>query len=250
MRPASHRETAFSRPRLRDWTADDGVGQDRRQRPSSPQSIPRRRPSSRSAAHACRQLGRAGLLPRRRCRLLNGEFDSPSSPSWSSTSSPITPPGAVAGDGACRTGRRPRRSVLLGRRGDAAPPLALGRRTRRSRPNDAGKIDDGRRVGYESPDELGELWRSRGLRRRIDRRAVGAAPTTTSFDDLFQPFTAGTGHSGACYASLDHDGRRRLRDRDAHVGSATPDGRVHAQRASVVGERNGRGAHLIGCSPR
>ena len=40
-------------------------------------------------------------------------------------------------------------------------------------PDRAGKIDDGRRVGYESRDELGELWLSHGLVRGIDRRAVG-----------------------------------------------------------------------------
>jgi SAM-dependent methyltransferase len=78
-------------------------------------------------------------------------------------------------------------------------------------PEQAGAIDDGRRVGYERPDELGDLWRARGLG-DVSTGELLVSAGYEGFDDLFAPFTAGTGHSGACYASLDRAGRRRLRD--------------------------------------
>lgn len=78
-------------------------------------------------------------------------------------------------------------------------------------PERAGAIDDGRRIGYERPDDLGELWQSRGLV-DVATGAFWVRADYASFDDLFEPFTAGTGHSGACYMSLDHTGQRALRD--------------------------------------
>jgi ubiquinone/menaquinone biosynthesis C-methylase UbiE len=82
-------------------------------------------------------------------------------------------------------------------------------------PDQAGQIDDGRRVGYERPDELGELWLSHGLV-GVSTGELSVSAQYDSFDDLFQPFTAGTGHSGACYASLDQEGQRRLREDTRH----------------------------------
>ncbi len=37
-----------------------------------------------------------------------------------------------------------------------------------------------------------------------------------SFDDLFAPFTAGTGHSGGCYAALDDARQQHVRDEAYH----------------------------------
>jgi SAM-dependent methyltransferase len=77
-------------------------------------------------------------------------------------------------------------------------------------PEQVGAIEDGRRVGYERADGLGGLWQARGLVDvRTGEHRVRAA--YEGFDDLFQPFTTGTGHSGACYASLDRAGQERLR---------------------------------------
>lgn len=78
-------------------------------------------------------------------------------------------------------------------------------------PERVSAIDDGRRVGYARPDELGQLWRDHGL---VDV-ATGECRVSAdyeSFDDLFEPFAAGAGHSGTCCVSLAHDGQQRLRD--------------------------------------
>jgi ubiquinone/menaquinone biosynthesis C-methylase UbiE len=84
---------------------------------------------------------------------------------------------------------------------DAALAVAPGR---------AGRFDEGRRVGYPSPEQLEELWTARGLRNtRTGDTLVHAS--YESFDDLFAPFTAGTGNSGSVYRSLDDAARERLR---------------------------------------
>jgi SAM-dependent methyltransferase len=82
-------------------------------------------------------------------------------------------------------------------------------------PECAGAIDDARRVGYERPDELAELWQARSLV-DVSTGDLWVSADYESFDDLFQPFTAGTGHSGACYTSLDRAGQNRLRDETHH----------------------------------
>jgi SAM-dependent methyltransferase len=89
-------------------------------------------------------------------------------------------------------------------------------------PEDAGTIDDGRRVGYRSPDDLGALWRSCGLL-EVTTGELRVHADYAGFDDLFEPFTTGTGHSGACYARLDPDRRAQLRD-DAHRRLGAPAG--------------------------
>jgi SAM-dependent methyltransferase len=78
-------------------------------------------------------------------------------------------------------------------------------------PERAGAIDDGRRVGYERPDELEELWTRHGLI-DVSTGELSVSATYESFNDLFGPFAAGTGHSGACYTALDSASQRRLRD--------------------------------------
>jgi SAM-dependent methyltransferase len=88
-------------------------------------------------------------------------------------------------------------------------------------PERAGAIDDGRRVGYERPDELGALWRACGLL-DVTTGELWVSADYESFDDLFQPFAAGTGHSGACYTSLDRVGQERVRA-EAHRRLAEPD---------------------------
>lgn len=69
-------------------------------------------------------------------------------------------------------------------------------------PDRAAAIDDGRRVGYDAPDELGALFARCGLA-AVATGALAVEAEYESFDDLFAPFTAGVGHSGACFASLD-----------------------------------------------
>jgi SAM-dependent methyltransferase len=89
-------------------------------------------------------------------------------------------------------------------------------------PDRAGAIDDGRRVGYERPDDLEALWQAHGLL-DVTTGQLWVTADYDGFDDLFQPFTAGTGHSGACYASLDRAGRERVRA-EAHHRLGEPHG--------------------------
>jgi SAM-dependent methyltransferase len=89
-------------------------------------------------------------------------------------------------------------------------------------PERASAIDDGRRVGYEDPAELGELWQARGLA-DVSTGELLVRADYASFDDLFEPFAAGAGHSGACHVSLDDHGRQRLRNA-ARARLGDPDG--------------------------
>jgi hypothetical protein len=77
-------------------------------------------------------------------------------------------------------------------------------------PDRAGAFDEGRRIGYPRAEQLEELWRAAGLSAvRTGATLVHAA--YADFDDLFAPFTAGSGNSGSVYQSLDPAGRERLR---------------------------------------
>ena len=77
-------------------------------------------------------------------------------------------------------------------------------------PSRAGALDEGQRVGYDRPEELEDLWRRCGLA-EISTGEILVKADYESFDDLFQPFEAGAGHSGACFGSLDAADQRRLR---------------------------------------
>jgi ubiquinone/menaquinone biosynthesis C-methylase UbiE len=77
-------------------------------------------------------------------------------------------------------------------------------------PERAAEIDDARRVGYERPEELGELWDASGLV-EVSTGELLVRADYESFDDLFRPFAAGAGHSGACFASLNSPNQLRLR---------------------------------------
>jgi hypothetical protein len=89
-------------------------------------------------------------------------------------------------------------------------------------PERAAAIDDGRRVGYETPDELATLFRACGLADVATGELVVDADYE-SFDDLFRPFAAGVGHSGSCFVSLDRPGRAALAAR-AHALLGAPEG--------------------------
>jgi ubiquinone/menaquinone biosynthesis C-methylase UbiE len=89
-------------------------------------------------------------------------------------------------------------------------------------PERAGAIDAGRRVGYETAEELGALFASCGLA-DVGTGELLVHAKYESFDDLWRPFTAGVGHSGACFASLDGDGQAALAA-DAYRRLGSPDG--------------------------
>ncbi len=89
-------------------------------------------------------------------------------------------------------------------------------------PDRAGAFDEGSRVGYPDPQELAELWSTCGLSAVLTGELLVSADYE-DFDDLFAPFTAGTGNSGSVYRSLGDADRRRLRE-DAYRRLGTPTG--------------------------
>jgi ubiquinone/menaquinone biosynthesis C-methylase UbiE len=89
-------------------------------------------------------------------------------------------------------------------------------------PERAAAIDDGRRVGYETAEELGALFAHCGLV-DVATGELSVAAQYESFDDLWRPFTAGVGHSGACFASLDGNGQAALAA-DAYRRLGSPEG--------------------------
>jgi len=106
-----------------------------------------------------------------------------------------------------------RRMPLLRSFWDAALAAAVER---------AAAIDDGRRVGYETPDELAGMFERCGLADVATGELLVHAEYE-SFDDLFRPFAAGVGHSGACFASLDGAGKKAVAA-DAHRRLGSPEG--------------------------
>jgi SAM-dependent methyltransferase len=90
-------------------------------------------------------------------------------------------------------------------------------------PERAGAIDDGRRVGYASPGELGELFHDAGVG-DVSTGELSVAADYESFDDLWRPFASGVGHSGTCCASLDGAGQAALAA-DLHRRLGSPEGR-------------------------
>jgi SAM-dependent methyltransferase len=93
-----------------------------------------------------------------------------------------------------------RRMPLLRAFWDAAADVA---------PERAGVLDEGRQIGYPSPDDLATVFRSAGLH-EIATGELSVSAGYTGFDDLLQPFRAGVGHSGACFASLERPVRAEL----------------------------------------
>jgi SAM-dependent methyltransferase len=89
-------------------------------------------------------------------------------------------------------------------------------------PERAGAIDDGRRVGYEAPEGLGALFEDCGLA-DVSTGELVVHADYESFDDLWRPFAAGIGHSGACFASLNGAEQAALAA-DAHRRLGSPAG--------------------------
>jgi hypothetical protein len=89
-------------------------------------------------------------------------------------------------------------------------------------PEQAGALDEGRRVGYPTPTDLGDLWEGCGLR-EVSTGELSVATSYESFEDLFAPFAAGAGHSGATFLALEEAKQQRLRA-EAHRLLGRPDG--------------------------
>jgi hypothetical protein len=89
-------------------------------------------------------------------------------------------------------------------------------------PEQAGALDEGRRIGYRSPAELADLWEASGLR-EVSTGELSVETDYESFEDLFAPFAAGVGHSGATFLALEEAKQRRVRA-EAHRLLGLPDG--------------------------
>jgi hypothetical protein len=63
---------------------------------------------------------------------------------------------------------------------------------------------------FSEEGELAALWRDAGLR-DVAGGALVVSARYESFDDAWEPFTAGVAPSGAYTVSLDDDGREALR---------------------------------------
>jgi hypothetical protein len=89
-------------------------------------------------------------------------------------------------------------------------------------PERAVSLDEGRRIGYRAPSELADLWEAWGLH-EVSTGQLSVKTNYEGFDDLFAPFAAGAGHSGASFLALDESKQRRLRA-EAHRLLGRPDG--------------------------
>jgi SAM-dependent methyltransferase len=89
-------------------------------------------------------------------------------------------------------------------------------------PEQAGALDEGKRVGYPRAAELAELWEVCGLR-QVSTGELSVETSYGSFDDLFAPFAAGIGHSGATFQALD-ERKQQLVRAEAHRLLGRPDG--------------------------
>jgi ubiquinone/menaquinone biosynthesis C-methylase UbiE len=107
-------------------------------------------------------------------------------------------------------------------------------------PERAAAIDDGRRVGYESPEELAALFELCGLAGVTTGELIVHADYE-DFDDLFRPFAAGAGHSGACFVSLGGSEQAALAA-EAHRRLGSPAGSftLSAHAWWAIGRNNGK----------
>jgi hypothetical protein len=101
-------------------------------------------------------------------------------------------------------------------------------------PKRAGAIDDGRRVGYESPEELGQLWQSRGL---VDV-ATGELWVQADYASFDRPLRAVYRRHRPLRRPLRIPSTRSLNDAFAttHVAGSAPPG-------TPSRSRRGRGGH-------
>ncbi len=96
-------------------------------------------------------------------------------------------------------------------------------------------LDEGRRMRFCSPGELGRLWRDAGLV-DVEVGPVVVSAAYRDFDDLWVPFEVGVAPSGAFCVSLPPERRVALRHRFAErLGS--PDGpfQLEARAWAVMG---------------
>ncbi|HEY3896297.1 MAG TPA: methyltransferase domain-containing protein [Pseudonocardiaceae bacterium] len=96
-------------------------------------------------------------------------------------------------------------------------------------------LDEGSRMRFCSPEELGRLWRDAGLA-DVEVGPVVVSAGHRDFDDLWAPIEAGVAPSGAFCVSLPPERRAALRSRLAErLGSPGGPFRLDARAWAVVG---------------
>jgi SAM-dependent methyltransferase len=96
-------------------------------------------------------------------------------------------------------------------------------------------LDEGRRMRFCFPGELGQLWRDAGLV-DVEVGPVVVSAAYRDFDDLWAPFEAGVAPSGAFCVSLPSERRAVLRRRFAQrLGSPDASFQLIARAWAVVG---------------
>lgn len=89
-------------------------------------------------------------------------------------------------------------------------------------PERAGALSEGQRVGYHGCGELESLWIHADLT-EVSTGDILVKAAYEDFDELFQPFEAGPGHSGGCFRSLDDVDKSSLR-KQAFTALGEPEG--------------------------
>jgi SAM-dependent methyltransferase len=98
-------------------------------------------------------------------------------------------------------------------------------------------LDERTAMSFARAGELAGLWRAVGLR-DVEEGELVVAAQYESFDDLWAPFEAGVGPSGAYAASLDDERRRHLRDEyHRRLGSPTGPFRLTARAWYATGRK-------------
>ena len=88
--------------------------------------------------------------------------------------------------------------------------------------DDVRAIDERREMRFRHGGELGNLWRQAGLD-QVEEGEIVVSAEYESFEDLWEPYTAGVGPAGGYAASLDQGPQEALRD-EYRRRLAVPDG--------------------------
>jgi SAM-dependent methyltransferase len=104
-------------------------------------------------------------------------------------------------------------------------------------PVGAAETDERTTMAFDEPGELGDLWRRAGLR-DVDDGEIVVSASYASFEELWEPFTAGVGPAGGYTAGLDPEKREDLREEyRAELGSPTGPFELSARAWYAVGTK-------------
>jgi SAM-dependent methyltransferase len=97
--------------------------------------------------------------------------------------------------------------------------------------------DERTTMAFDERGELGELWRQAGLR-DVQEGEIVVSVRYSSFEELWEPFTAGVGPAGAYTAALPAEEREDLRrEYSVHLGSPSGPFELSARAWYAVGTK-------------